>query len=336
MTAKHADTIVEGYLKRLDDELADLPSGRRKEVSSQIAEHIAEARSELADETDADVLTILDRLGEPDEIATEARSRFEVNPLRPGLIEILALIFLLAGPIALPFPPVAWLVGVAFVWRSQTWNPREKYYGAYAPFVAGLAVIVIAALAGGVVGGHDLFFGLFVAIVLTVLTPIGSAAFLASRLRRRIPVLGWVVIAIICVMVYLPAGALFVPVQKTAFIGPELAQQGPAQQTGGPTCEGFYGNLDFADHMPLVARVPVSVGICWDGRQVTKDWGPDCYPAYGLGLSVKAECSVTTEPDGSLFVTVQASETSQTSLIGTRSYGTSWRITPDGHIHTFG
>lgn len=336
MTAKHADTIVEGYLKRLDDELADLPPGRRKEVSSQIAEHIADARSELTDETDADVLTILDRLGEPDEIATEARSRFEVSPVRPGPVEILALIFLVAGPIVLPFPPVPWLVGVAFVWRSQTWSAREKHYGVYAPFVAGLAVIVIAALVGGVIGGHDLFFGLFIAIVLTVLMPIGSAAFLASRLRRRIPVLGWVAIAIICVMVYLPAAALFVPVQTTAFVGPTFDQETPVLQASGRSCGGFYGTVDFANHMPLEARVPVSVGICWDGEKVTKQWGPDCYPNYGLGVSLKAECSVNTDPAGSLFVTVQATETSETSLVGSRSYGTSWRITPDGHIKRLG
>lgn len=336
MTAKHADTIVEGYLKRLDDELSDLPSARRKEVSSQIAEHIAEARSALSDETDADVLTILDRLGEPDEIATEARSHFEVTPVRPGLIEILALIFLLAGPIVLPFPPVPWLAGAALVWRSQAWSAREKYYGVYAPFVAGLAVVVIAALTGGLLLGHLLFFGFFIAIVLTILLPIGSAAFLASQLRRRLPVLGWVAIAIICLMVYIPAVALYLPVQSTAFVGPTPDQPGIVQPAGAPTCGGFYANLDFAAHMPLVARVPVSVGICWDGQKVTKAWGPDCYPTYGLGLSVKAECSVTTEPDGSMLISVQATETSQTSLIGVRSYGTSWRITPDGHIEWFG
>ena len=123
---------------------------------------------------------------------------------------------------------------------------------------------------------------------------------------------------------------------QSAFIGSTFDQQGPASQAGTGSSGGFYGTLDLASHTPLVARVPVSVGICWDGAKVTKDWGPDCYPTYGPGLSVTADCSVTTSPDGSLFVSVRATETAQTSLIGTRSYGTSWRITPDGRIQRFG
>ena len=331
MTATHANAIVDGYMKRLDGELEGLPAGRRKEVASQIAEHIAEARAQLADESDADLLTILDRLGEPDEIAAEARARFDVTTDRPGIIEILALILLLAGGIFLIFPPVPWLVGIAFVWRSRVWSPRTKYYGAYAPFVAALGVVAISALVASLFSGQLYEAPIGVALILLLLLPLGSGIFLAVRLRGRLPVLGWIAVLIVCVAVYVPTVSMFFPPKESAFIAT------PGGDPKVADCAAFYGTLQFSPNTPIVAKVPVSVGICWDGQQVRKTWGPDCYPTAGLGVIVTVQsCDVTPEPDGSLIITVQASERSMTSLVGMTSGGGGWRITPDGQIDQFG
>jgi hypothetical protein len=56
MTAAHASQIIDGYLRRLDAEMSNLPPGRRKELHGQIAEHIDQARSELAEEPDGTVI----------------------------------------------------------------------------------------------------------------------------------------------------------------------------------------------------------------------------------------------------------------------------------------
>src|SRR5437016_2229776 len=62
--------------------------------------HIAGARTREAEETDASILNILDRLGEPDELVSEARQRPNPSrsgrqsgapgPYRPGAMEIAA------------------------------------------------------------------------------------------------------------------------------------------------------------------------------------------------------------------------------------------------------
>ena len=75
-----SDKLVERYVKHLDVELDDLPRARRREIVDDISGHIAEARAGLEAETEAGVRNILDDLGDPAEIAAEARERFGVSP----------------------------------------------------------------------------------------------------------------------------------------------------------------------------------------------------------------------------------------------------------------
>lgn len=72
MTNPDPDGIVEDYLRRLRAALEGAPADRREEMVREIAAHIAEARAELPHETPADVLNILERLGEPSALALEA------------------------------------------------------------------------------------------------------------------------------------------------------------------------------------------------------------------------------------------------------------------------
>lgn len=333
MTATHATQIIDGYLKRLDSELSSFPTARRKELETQIAEHIAQARQELPEETDADLLTILDRLGEPDEIAAEARASLDITTTKTGPVEIFALLLIGVGGVIFPILPVAWVLGTGLVWRSRSWTPREKYFGAYLPLVVGLAILVISALAGGLFGRHILFEVAFVGFVIAnLLMPLGTAIYLGARLGRRLPILGWAAIAIVALSVYLPAAAAFIPAQASAFIGTPFGESGQTLP-GQPTCAGFYGTVRYANGLPIAATAPVSVGICWDGSTVTKSWGPDCYPNYGPALRVQVQsCTVVSEPDGSMIISIQSSATATTAPFFTQSGGMGWRITPDGHI----
>ena len=77
------DALVLRYLQALEAELHDLPANRRQELLDEVGEHIAAARAELDPETEAGVRTLLERLGEPADIAAEARERFGVQP-RPA------------------------------------------------------------------------------------------------------------------------------------------------------------------------------------------------------------------------------------------------------------
>jgi hypothetical protein len=75
-----ADALILRYLQELEAELHDLPANRRQELLDEVVEHIAAARAELDPETEARVRTMLERLGDPADIAAEARERFGVQP----------------------------------------------------------------------------------------------------------------------------------------------------------------------------------------------------------------------------------------------------------------
>lgn len=118
-------TTVDRYLRELDRELQDLPPARRRELLDEIREHIDSALQSSDDE--AEVRTVLDRLGEPDEIAEEARRRFGITRAGPGLRETFALVLLPIGGIVLPV--LGWFVGATLLVTSRVGTTREKVVG---------------------------------------------------------------------------------------------------------------------------------------------------------------------------------------------------------------
>ena len=125
-TTRTADDLVAEYLERLDDELAGVPRARRDEIVQEVSEHIDAARAELADGDEAGIRTLLDRIGDPAEIAAEAGARRE--EARPGRrwVEVLAIVLLLVGGF---LGLVGWIVGVVMLWVSDVWTTRDKLIG---------------------------------------------------------------------------------------------------------------------------------------------------------------------------------------------------------------
>src|SRR5919204_6638188 len=97
-----ADQLIDKYLKHLRIELADLPRARRRELEQEIAEHIAAARAELPNESEAEIRNLLDRIGDPADIGAEARDRFGMQRKRSGALEVITLVLLLIGGILVP------------------------------------------------------------------------------------------------------------------------------------------------------------------------------------------------------------------------------------------
>jgi uncharacterized membrane protein len=126
--------ILDDYLRALEAELRDLSPSDRAEIILEVREHYEEARRELADPTEADLLNIVERLGPPAEIAAEARQRLGVAvptaesgpPFVPppsprptsaaGPLEIAALILWVLW----------WPIGVILMALSPGWTRREK------------------------------------------------------------------------------------------------------------------------------------------------------------------------------------------------------------------
>lgn len=141
MTAPHADQLIEGYLARISAAAADFPAAARNELLDDMRAHIAEARSRESEETDAAILNILDRLGEPSVVVAEARDRLGLRraaPIRPGLVEIAAVVLL----------PFVWVAGVILLWWSPAWKTRDKILATIASLGGYPTVMILILLTG--------------------------------------------------------------------------------------------------------------------------------------------------------------------------------------------
>jgi hypothetical protein len=144
-----AEQAVKEYLHELDLELRDLPRSRRQELLGEIHEHIDSALADSPALDEAEVRNVLDRLGDPSDIAEAARQRFGVPRQRSRGLEIAAVILLPIGGLIIPV--VGWFIGVILLWSSRVWTTGEKLAGTRL-FPGGL--LLPAALGFGAVGGQ--------------------------------------------------------------------------------------------------------------------------------------------------------------------------------------
>ena len=179
------DALVDRYLTDLEAELRGLPANRRRELLDEVGEHITAARAALDPETEAAIRTVLERLGDPADIAAEARERFGVQaePARPTIpwLEVATLATLVLVPVtiwldmAMVIPLLGWLVGLALLWRSRRWTTHDKRSGTLLALGAG-ALGVVALASPLMLLGSLLFLALTLATVI----------YLASRLRAHL------------------------------------------------------------------------------------------------------------------------------------------------------
>jgi uncharacterized membrane protein len=119
--------LVDGYLRDLREDLRDLPKSRQNELVAEIKEHIDIALAEEAGNDEATVRNVLERLGDPADIASEARDRMGIPPARAGFRETAAVILLPIGGVIIPF--LGWIVGLVLLWSSPVWTTRDKWIG---------------------------------------------------------------------------------------------------------------------------------------------------------------------------------------------------------------
>jgi hypothetical protein len=192
-----ADQLIDKYMQHLRIELADLPRARQRELEQEIAEHIAAARAELPNESEAEIRNMLDRLGDPEDIAAEARDRVGVQRKRPGALEVVTLVLLLIGGIVIPV--IGWLVGVVLLWTSEVWTARERLVGTLVvpgglalPFFLAMTV-TSTELCSSINGGPETCTGgpstLHQVLAITlmaalVIGPLFTTVYLARRMHR--------------------------------------------------------------------------------------------------------------------------------------------------------
>lgn len=200
MTRQTVDT----YLDRLGRELSDLPVDRRRELIEEIQGHINEALASTPDPGEADVRNVLERLGDPADIAEEARERFGVRRATPTWREWTAVVLLPFGGLLIlvlgVLGTLGWILGAIFLLSSRIWTLRDKVIGLLL-FPGGLLLPLILLLRVGqqcvssTTNGHTVesctgyslppALGIPLLIILVV-TPLVVAAHLASTLRTQL------------------------------------------------------------------------------------------------------------------------------------------------------
>jgi uncharacterized membrane protein len=180
MTQQRVDT----YLDQLERELSDLPRKGRSELVAEIRDHVDQALAAKPDPSEADVLNVLERLGDPADIAEEARERFGVRRATPRWTDWMA-VFLLpfGGLLPSALGVLGWFVGAIFLLTSRVWSTRDKMIGLLL-FPGGLLLPVLLLVTPTSGLTFPPILGVAILIVL-VSTPIVVAIYLSSKLRAR-------------------------------------------------------------------------------------------------------------------------------------------------------
>lgn len=180
MTTQVMHPLAAEYLDRLRTAVKRLPRGRRDELLADIQVHLTEAVA--PDASDAEALTVLDRLGTPEEIVAAELPEPAAAADARGVHEWTAIVLLLFGGF---FFGIGWIIGLIALWSSRCWNTWEKLLGTLVVpggWVTALWALVIVASPGSPssTGRQILDVVLF---AFFVLGPLFSAVFLARRAK---------------------------------------------------------------------------------------------------------------------------------------------------------
>jgi hypothetical protein len=124
MTTDTLHPLAAGYLQRLRRAGRGLPPERLRELLAEIEGHLSEAIDPSA--SDAQALTVLDRLGDPEAIIAAETPDPDERPERRGTREWAAIVLLLIGGFIIG---LGWVAGLVLLWSSRAWTTRDKWIG---------------------------------------------------------------------------------------------------------------------------------------------------------------------------------------------------------------
>lgn len=206
------------YLERLRRDARALPSQARTDLIADIEAHLSEATDPSM--SDAEVLTVLDQLGDPQEIVDAQMPAVHPDG-RLGMHEWAAIVLLLLGGFVFG---IGWIAGLILLWSSSAWRTLDKWIGTLVlpgGLAGGLFLLLVGLVdtgtpekcrtitaraitivngkptptagtalrsvcTGGAGGGVQIL--VILLLIVAVLAPIGTAIYLARRARRPSPI----------------------------------------------------------------------------------------------------------------------------------------------------
>ena len=124
MTTDTLHPLAAKYLERLRRAARGLPPDRRRELLAEIEGHLSEAIDPSA--TEAQALTVLEKLGEPEAIIAAEAPEADEFPAGRGTKEWAAIVLLALGGFIFG---VGWVAGLVLLWMSRAWTVRDKWIG---------------------------------------------------------------------------------------------------------------------------------------------------------------------------------------------------------------
>jgi hypothetical protein len=138
-SAGEADKLIRRYLAQLDAALRGVDASRREEILADVHGHIEEGRTGLDPDDAASVRTLLDRVGDPADIAAEAGA----PPPGSRRWDAWAPWLIIFGPVA---SGLGWIAGMLILWTSPTWSRRDQLIATFVP-LAGLVALFFGLVA---------------------------------------------------------------------------------------------------------------------------------------------------------------------------------------------
>jgi hypothetical protein len=126
MTAISLHPLAADYLERVRRAGQGVPHDRLRELLADIQAHLAEAIDPEA--SDAEALTLLDRLGEPEEIIAAERPDATMSEDGRGTRMWAAIFLLLLGGFVFG---LGWIAGLILLWSSRAWSIMDKLIGTF-------------------------------------------------------------------------------------------------------------------------------------------------------------------------------------------------------------
>jgi HAAS len=193
ITTPSLHPLAAEYLDRLERAARRLPRGERHELVDEISTHLSEATDPSM--SDAAVLSVLDRLGDPESIVQAQQPEPLPRRRAPSGLEWTTILLLLLGGFIFF---VGWIAGAILLWGSRAWSVRDKVIGTLV-VPGGLATAPVVGLLLGTARtctrfaegpehctpGPSTVHNILSAVVIAfcVLGPICTSVYLARRVR---------------------------------------------------------------------------------------------------------------------------------------------------------